>query len=554
MLLAMEIENFAIIDNMRIEFKDGLNVLTGETGAGKSIVIDAVKLLLGGRASGELIRTGTDRAQVAGFFVNISVETTEILDSMGVTDEGDGSLLLQREISQNGKNICRVNGRQVTLSMYRQIGCKLIDIYGQHEHHSLMIQDKHLLVLDSFTGQSFKGLVSQLAAAYNAYATILKKIKELEDNQQDNLQKLDLWQFQLKEITQANPSDGESEKLLQERQLLSSSEKLSSGVLSAYQHLSGEQNSAREQVVAALNNLKKISHLDQALKNIQDNLETCLYQLEDAGQELRYYSEQIVYDPIRLATVENRLSVLGLLRRKYGKDEAELLEYREVLTANIEEISSLDTTLPKLKEQAKLLLQSYHTVAKEVTARRKVTAIKLEEEISRELAELEMGGTSFSVNFTYLDQPTAKGADQIEFLISPNQGEPLKALSKIASGGELSRIMLALKSILAQVDHIPTLIFDEIDTGIGGRAVEAVAIKLTQIGQNRQVICVTHAPQIAGKAKCHMHLYKENIHGRMCTRLKYLEDEERIDEIARMLAGNSVTATTIQQAKEIIKN
>ncbi|MBS4024256.1 MAG: DNA repair protein RecN [Clostridia bacterium] len=554
MLMAIEICNFAIIDTMRIELDRGLNVLTGETGAGKSIVIDAVDLLLGGRASSEFIRSGTNRTQVAGIFCP-SPSVYGLMEEMGLEPEEDNILLLQREISNNGPNLCRINGKQVTLSMYRLLGSKLIDIYGQHEHHSLMDRQQHLEIIDLLAGEPLATIKGELYNDFLQLAKIHEKIENLTVNQQDNLQKLDLWNYQLKEINAAMLQPGEEEQLLKDKKVLAGMEKLTFNTRIAYETLKGSgKENARDLLVSALSQLEGVKDVDERLAVIANSIESCLYHVEDTAEELRSYVKDLVFDPDRLEEIETRLAKLSMLKRKYGSSIDDIIRYEEDLATKINELDNLDETLKNLEREYQAVKEHYLSLAKNASSNRKKTAMKLEQQVMSELRDLEMSNTLFKVEMEQVDKPTKNGLDKIEFVLSANPGEPLKPLTKIASGGELSRIMLALKVIIAAVDDVPTLIFDEIDTGIGGRAVQTVVEKLKQISSSRQVICVTHSPQIAGRAHFHFHLSKDMNNNRVTTKVKLLSMEERIEEIARMLTGNKVTATTLQQAKEILHN
>lgn len=553
MLVSLEIENFAIIDNLSIEFHQGLNVLTGETGAGKSIIIDAVKILLGGRASGEFIRSGSTQSHISGLFYDLDKKINEILFQIGVEPEKDNHLLLQRQINNNGRNICRINGKQVTLSIYKLLGAKLIDIYGQNEHHSLIGSEQQLQIIDLYGGDIIKEQITKIHSIYDQLMTISKQIKELENHEQEYLQKYDLWQFQLNEIKTADLKTDEEEILRQERTLLSSIEKITEKTQKTYNLLNLSPANSRSLLVEALTEITEAAELDERLMKYQSELESCLYQLEDIIEEIRKYADQLIYDPQRLQEVGDRLNLINLLKRKYGNTIEKINTYGEELSKKIQELGNLDDMLPKLKHQYQSLMEQYNNIDNLLSKERKKAAKQLEERVTVELADVEMKNIDFKVKFIQNSQITKKGTDQVELQLTTNPGEPLKPLIKIASGGELSRIMLALKNILAVVDHIPTLIFDEIDTGIGGRAVQAVAEKLAEIAKTRQVICVTHAPQIAGYAHNHIYLFKEQQNNRVITNVTKLTYEQRVNEISRMLAGDKITHTTIQQAKEIIQ-
>ncbi|NPV26243.1 MAG: DNA repair protein RecN [Firmicutes bacterium] len=557
MLLELNIQNVALIEQLRLNFSRGLNVLTGETGAGKSIIIDAVSLLLGGRASVDYIRTNEDRAVVEGVFqCQGHVEVSRCLHELGIELEEDGTLILLREITRTGRNICRVNGRTVPLSVYRELGQNLVEIHGQHENQRLLNSNQHLPLLDNFGGGELLGLVNELQGIYRAIGAVRKELERWTGNEKEVARRLDLLQYQIEEIDAARLRVDEELQLENERTRLMYAEKLASQTERAYQYIfaGGKQQAAAFDLIGrAVAELRGLVGIDPSLNQILENLESTQYLLEDMARELRTYRENIEFNPQRLDAVEQRLELIRQLKRKYGDSIQEILRYRTEAVAEREEIRRSGDKITALSAELQRLEQEFADRATILSARRKEAARRLEVLIKRELSDLAMESTQFQVSLRLRQNWTSSGYDEVEFLISPNPGEQPRPLSKIASGGELSRIMLAIKTILAGVDGIPTLIFDEIDTGIGGRALQGVALKLEQVARDCQVICVTHAPQIASFAETHFCITKEVQGERTRTQVRALTADERVEEIARMLGGAEVTPLTRQHAREMLQ-
>ncbi len=557
MLVRLQVAKFALIEQIEIDFCAGLNILTGETGAGKSIIIDAMDVVLGGQGTTDYIRTGAERAVIEALFdISETAPVQAKLKEFGLFEEDDGKhLLLTREISRSAKNLCRVNGRVVTLGMYREIGRQLIDIYGQHHQQSLLEKEKHLHLLDSFGGQQVQELLGKTSALYKQYRELADKISGLKSDEQDRIRRLDMLRYQLSEIDNANLAAAEDIKLENERNLLANAEKLAhlcSGVYDALYAGRVGQTAALDGIHEAMANLRELAKIDPQLIALTEITENILYQLEDIAREAGKYRERMEVNPERLEQVNNRLEQIKQLKRKYGTTIEEIIVYREQVAASIDEADRAEEIIDTLNKELSALEQQYGQVAGELSKIRSLTAGQLEQSITGELAALAMPRVAFRAELTRLDAPGSRGMDSVEFMISSNPGEPLKPLAKIVSGGEMSRIMLAMKAILARVDAMPTMIFDEVDAGLGGKAVQAVAEKLALIGRNRQVICVTHAPQIASYADAHYNISKIATGRRTETVVNRLSAAGRAAEIASMLGGNNISDVTRKHAQEML--
>jgi DNA repair protein RecN (Recombination protein N) len=554
MLEQLVVKNFALVEDLTIDFSDNFNVLTGETGAGKSIIIDALALLLGGRAQSEFIRSGTDKAILEGVFHFSSGHFVwELLAEMGIENE-ESFLVLSRELSLNGRNLCRINGRIFTLKQYQKVGLAIVDIHGQHDHQSLLQADKHLTLLDKFGNTEHHQLRRAVQEKYERYLALKREFEELKGSEKERLQKQDFLNFQWTEIQQAQIKPGELEELTKEVKVLAHAEKINENLHLAHQQLfAGESGiSAYDLLSKALSNLHPLEDLDPALEKLATQLEPALYLLEEVALEIREYRERIDYSPTRLEQSEERLHLLKDLCKKYGPTIEDVLLYAQKVKVELEKEFSSAERVKKLETEGVQVLEEYNLQAKVLSGKRKKLAKELEAKVTQELLELAMPHIRFAVDFS-LNEPSAQGIDRVEFLISPNPGEPLLSVAKIASGGELSRIMLALKTIMAEKDEIGTLVFDEIDAGIGGKAAQKVAEKLARISQSQQVICVTHSPLIAAIADCHLLLEKEVEKGRTRTIIYVLKEEERAEELARMLGGENPSAELKKYAGKILK-
>jgi len=570
MLRQLHIENYTLIDSLDLEFHPGFNLLTGETGSGKSIVVDAVELLLGGRASPEVIRSGCERAQIAGVFSAPVAKAASalwnrmraLLDESGITLDAGEDLILQREILAGGKSRAFVNHCPATAGLLKNLAPFLAEVHGQNEQQELFSPAAQLEMLDRFGGLTPKAVVVR-----EQFVT-WKGLREQKDNlarrQQERLRQMDIWQFQKREIEQAAITQGEDAVLEQEKRLLVHGARIQSSLAAAFDQLYDSSNSAAALVSAAARNLESISAVDESLQPALDLLLSAKVSIEDAALSLRDRLAHLDMSPQRLEEVENRLAQLERLKRKYGPALENVSEYYDQVCADLREAESAEALGSALEDQLRAAAKAYAQSAGELSSQRREAAQELKREIERELKALAMNGTVFETRLTGpasggepSPEWSASGIDHVEFLISPNPGEPLRPLNRIASGGEISRIMLAVELVTdskrgaAGRDH--TLVFDEIDAGIGGRAAETVGKKLRQLGEHRQVLCVTHLPQIASFAHHHLRVQKVERGGRTVTRVDYLRDGERTEELARMLSGSRITDAVIKHAEQLLK-
>ncbi len=565
MLLQLDIRNIALIDKVNIEPGRGLNILTGETGAGKSIIIDSINAILGERVSRELIRTGKEKALVEAVFQVDNSRFADIFEEMGMEPEEDGTLIISREFNLSGKNLCRINGKMATVSMLKTFGERLIDVHGQFDNQSLLRTESHLELLDSFAGMGVLNLKQRYRKLLNEYKEIKAHLKSLSGDKGERERRIDLLGFQADEIRNAKLKPGEEEELNKQRTLLANSEKIIHSLAGAYELLfSGNniKNSVSDNLNEALNELHSIEKLDTRYEAICGKLQDLSYQLEDVIENIRSERDNTEYNPELLEEVEERLDLIFKLKRKYGNSIRDILEYCEKTEAQLEEIIKSEEIIKKLAKKLKEMDTELYETALSLNTSRSKAAGQLEEKIAAELEELEMKRARFKADIRFdssVDQNgerkyTSNGLDHVEFLISPNAGEPLKALVKIASGGEMSRIMLAIKTILADVDQLPTLIFDEIDIGISGKASQKVGEKLSFLSRSHQVICVTHLAQIACMADNHFLIEKVSDEDNTETRVKRLAEPEIRNEIARILGGAASSEISIKYADEMLKN
>lgn len=557
MLCSLYIKNFALIDDISVEFAQGLNVLTGETGAGKSILLDALLVALGGRASAEFIRAGEDKAVIQAAFEAENAGIEQRLNKLGIIPSEDGVMVLSREISSSGRNLCRVNGQVVTLAMYRQAAAGLVDMHGQHQQQLLLDSEHHLKLLDYYGGEELIKCRNKTAENYKQWKQLQTKLQQMQDDSREAARQIDMLQFQVQEIEKANLTVDEDNQLEQERNILANAEKIATLTNSVKQCLytgGGKHlTSAVELIGEAVHALRQLTEYDKTLEPQLQALESAFYAVEDTAQEISRYNDKIEFDPSRLDYIEKRLSEINSLKRKYGSTVADILDYCEKTIDRLNELTYNEENIDNVKTQVQQALNIWKQQAELLSELRKKTAKRLEKAVAAELADLEMDKVIFKVGFEQAAQPSAKGIDDICFLIAPNPGEPLKPLHKIASGGELSRIMLAVKSLLAGVDQVPTLIFDEVDTGVGGLALNAVGKKMAQIGRQRQVITVTHAPQVACFANNHFFIKKEVVKNRTFTRITKLDYQGRVNELARMLGAQQIDGIEREHAETLLK-
>ncbi|MBT2754792.1 DNA repair protein RecN [Mesobacillus foraminis] len=554
MLSELTIRNFAIIESLSVSFQKGLTVLTGETGAGKSIIIDAVHLLVGGRGSAEFVRHGEEKAEIEGlFFIDGSQHPVlEKAKEFGIEVE-DGMIVLRRDISRSGKSICRVNGKLVTIALLREVGSALIDIHGQHEHQELMDETKHISLLDQFGSEEIFPAVLEYQNVYRDYEQKLKKLRSLSENEQQMAHRLDLIQFQYEEIQNAQLKINEDEELAEEKRKLNNFEKVFESVQSSYTAINGDQRGL-EWIGLAMENLETAAELDPAYKELHESVANSFYLLEDAARSLRNELDVLEYDPQRLNEIEDRLNEINQLKRKYGKTIEEILEYSAKIEEEIETLQNKEVHIGQMEKELASLKKDLQLEAANLNKARRKWAKKLTGLIHRELKELYMEKTVFEVKIeTDEDHFLKNGADQVEFYISTNPGEPLKPLSKVASGGELSRIMLALKSIFSKHQGVTSIIFDEVDTGVSGRVAQAIAEKIYKVAMNSQVLCISHLPQVAAMADTHLYIAKKIKGGRTKTSVTPLTESDKVHEIGRMISGVEITDLTRQHAEELLQ-
>ena len=547
MLSLLHIENIAVIECADITFDSGFNILTGETGAGKSIVIDAISAILGERAYRDMIRTGTNKASVRAVFTN--VPKLSWFEDNGV--EYDSETIIQREVHLDGKNICRVNGSLVTVSILRKLGIQLINIHGQHDSASLFDENNHLSFLDAFAEN--QSLRDAYAEKFAAVVKLRKEIERLNMDESEKLRRMETLRHQIDEISKANLQAGEDECLEQRRKILQNAEKLSDGIHSAVECLYGgdDTDGAASLLAEAERELARLARYTDAYHELHEKVSDLMYQVQDAAEELRDARDDLSYSADELEQIESRLDIIHRLRRKYGSSCEEILAYLENAQKELDEIEFADDHVERLKLKCEKAEKQAWDAAIALRNNRMSAAKDLSERILTELAQLDMPRVQFSCNFTETEL-TAIGADLVAFYMSANAGEALKPLSKVASGGELARIMLAMKNVLAEQDQVATLIFDEVDTGVSGRAAQKVAEKLRSVAKTKQVLCVTHLPQLAALANTHLLIAKEERVGRTYTTVTPLDLEGRKRELARIIGGASITETTLKSAEEML--
>ncbi len=561
MLLELRVENYAVIDNVAVEFASGLNLLTGETGAGKSILIDALALLLGDKASGDAVRHGAEKAVLSAVFEAESKALDAVLEQNGI-DADEAQLILRREIAAGGKGRVFINNQAATVAVLRQLAPHLAVIHAQNESVLAFDAGSRLALLDNFAGSD----LSSVNEAFTAWSEIRHRISDLERDEQDRMRLLDLWNFQRKEIAGANLQSGEDAKLESEKRVLANSERILSAAMGAYDALYEGTVSAASLIRSASRQLEELGRFDEKFHDSAAQLETARITVEDIGQTLRDYADGVDASPERLAQVEDRLAALDRLKRKYGPALDDVIAVGSDLDRKLHEMENKDETLRKLRADLAKAADRYFSEARTLSRRRYDAARKLEKQVEAEVNELAMKAL-FKVEVSGSDEETnwtSKGFDSVQYLISANPGEPLGPVEEIASGGELSRVMLALKTVVEAgmtgrsrpnkaSSSQRTLVFDEIDAGIGGRAAEAVGKKLKQLAETKQVLCVTHLPQIASFADQHYLIEKRETAGRSKTSVRPLDPEERTRELARMMSGAKLTDASLKHAEQMLK-
>ncbi len=564
MIEYLHIRNFALIEDIKINFTKGFNVLTGETGAGKSIIIGAIGAILGEKVDESSIRTGEDHAIVeATFDIRTNTEAINILKESGIEFDISESVILRREILRNGKNKNYINATPVPLVKLKELGNTLVDIHGQHEHQTLLKVNMHIEFLDKF-GKLEKDR-EEFEDKFKEYENLKSRIEKLSMDEREKNRLMDLLQFSINEIESANLQKGEDIELEKEYLILSNQEKIFANLEKSYDALYEREGAVYSVIEETITSLNEIEQYDNEIVKFKQELEEIFYQLEDTIAKIRDYKLKFDFSPQRLDDIIARLEAINDLKKKYGNTIEEILKYKEKSLNDLTNIKYSEEEIEKSKAELKRIQAVLSKLAVALSGRRRVVAKLLEEKVEKELNELDMVKTKFNVAITYTEDTegiaevdgkkykiSSKGMDNVEFLIAPNVGEELKPLKKIASGGEMARIMLALKSILGEVDRVETMIFDEIDVGIGGKTSDKVGKKLKNLADNQQVISITHQVQIARYADTHFVVTKEIKEKRTVTGIREVKDDERIKEIARMMAGENITDTTIEHAKEML--
>ena len=554
MLSDLQVKNFALINKVNINFKQGLNILSGETGAGKSIIIGALDLLLGARANTDIIRSGKEAAYISAFFQPEELEIiNEILSDAGIEKEESG-ILIAREIRENGRNRTLINGQLATLKIVKKISRYLIDIHGQHEHQLLLDQSSHLMVLDAFIGDKIKPLKSEIKSQYQKLLQLRQELSEIEIDDSQRARELDIINFQIEEIEEAALKEGEYEELKKEYQTLSHGEEIYRVVAELISALSGDDYKDKgimDRLSVLKNKFAEIEDYNQELKELNQKFADIYYGLEEFSFDLSDFESSFAYDEERISMISDRLDLINTLLRKYGEDVETVISYLQELYQKRDKLENVEEKIASLTKREQELKKELTDKSKKLSRYRKESAKNLETQLKNELQDLAMEDVRFKVDFKE-KEISADGTDQIEFLISPNRGEELKSLSKIASGGELSRIMLSLKTITADLDQVDTLVFDEVDSGVGGKTAAKMASKLTQISRDRQIICITHLPQLASAANHHFLIQKEKGENRTFTQIYALDRAERVKEIARMIGGTKMTDKTLAHAEELL--
>ncbi|WP_294392672.1 DNA repair protein RecN [uncultured Clostridium sp.] len=551
MLIQLNIKNFALIEEMTINFKDGFNILSGETGAGKSIMIDAIDFVLGGKFSRSLIRTGEDKTYVEALFTLDGSRVCEVLDELDI--EYDDVLIISRESHQSGKNLIKINGKSLITSQLKRVRARLLDIHGQHQNQELLSRNSHILYLDGFIDKDIIKPLDKYSALREKLIEVREDLKRITGNQ-DREKMLDYLKFQIEDIEKAKLKENEEETLREEYNILANAEKINSALVTSYKLLSGQEEfsviDSLSKVISELSNVEK--HFEK-IKNNKDSIEEAFYTIEEASREIRDMAEEIVFDNDALESINSRIYEINQYKKKYGPTVKDILDYLEKIKKEYDEIVNSEKIIEELKEKEREILKQMEEAALVIHELRVSKSDVLEEKILKELAFVGLEKSRMKISVEREDNFNERGFDDVCFLISTNPGEPLMPLEKVLSGGELSRIMLALKCVFAEKDEIPTLIFDEIDTGISGAVAQRVGEKMYQLSTTHQVLCITHLPQIAVLSDSHYFVTKKVVDNKTFTSIKVLKLEEKELEISKMLSGNDVTEATLNNVKEMIR-
>ena len=550
MLRELKIENLAIIDELDIEFDKGFIVLTGETGAGKSIILSGINLLIGEKASVDMIRDGEENLVAQGVF-DVDEEQKRALEAMGIDIDGD-EIIIRRSYSRSGKARAFVNNVRISLTDLKEIASTLVDIVGQHSHQMLLNKNNHIKLLDSFLNKDEKDLKENLVNLLSQYREIDIKIENIEKERKETLEKKEFYEYQLEEIEKLKLKDGEDELLEAEYKRVFNAEKIREKVYESLEYLKDDEDSALSLITNSIRNIEYLGKYDERYIELAKRMENAYYELEDCANEIENISKGIDVTESDLDKIAGRMNILKRIKEKYKRTLPELIAYREYLKEKLSDIDSGDFKTKELKKELNKIKTEYDKIAEKISNSRKEIAIKIENELLNELKFLNMEDAKLKVQINKLEKMTNDGYDEVEFFISTNVGQDLKPLNKIASGGEVSRVMLALKVIFSKVDNIPILIFDEIDTGIGGETVRKIALKLKEIGENTQIISITHSPVIASKASQQFYIEKYVENSKTISRVKKLSAEERIKEIGRMLVGEKINNEVLEIANKML--
>ena len=550
MLRELKIENLAIIDELDIEFDKGFIVLTGETGAGKSIILSGINLLIGEKASVDMIRDGEENLVAQGVF-DVDEEQKKALEAMGIDIDGD-EIIIRRSYSRSGKARAFVNNVRISLTDLKEIASTLVDIVGQHSHQMLLNKNNHIKLLDSFLNKDEKDLKENLVNLLSQYREIDIKIENIEKERKETLEKKEFYEYQLEEIEKLKLKDGEDELLEAEYKRVFNAEKIREKVYESLEYLKDDEDSALSLITNSIKNIEYLGKYDERYIELAKRMENAYYELEDCANEIENISKGIDVTESDLDKIAGRMNILKRIKEKYKRTLPELIAYREYLKEKLSDIDSGDFKTKELKKELNKIKTEYDKIAEKISNSRKEIAIKIENELLNELKFLNMEDAKLKVQINKLEKMTNDGYDEVEFFISTNVGQDLKPLNKIASGGEVSRVMLALKVIFSKVDNIPILIFDEIDTGIGGETVRKIALKLKEIGENTQIISITHSPVIASKASQQFYIEKYVENSKTISRVKKLSAEERIKEIGRMLVGEKINNEVLEIANKML--
>ena len=550
MLKELKIENLAIIEKVDLEFENGLIVLTGETGAGKSIILSGINLLIGEKASADMVRDGQDYLLAQGVFA-VNEEQEAELKELGIEAE-DNEVIVRRHIDKNGKGKAFVNNIRVPMSSLKEIMGTLVDIVGQHSHQMLLNRSNHLKLLDRFLGDDGVSIKKQLESIYNEYSSLERRIQDVEKNKKETIEKKEFYEFQLQEIDKVALKDGEDEKLEEEYKKLFHAGKIKEKLSMTEDLLKDNEKNALSIIYNSRKNLEIISKYGKEFQENLERLEKVYYDLQDCVDSIKDLNDDIEADDMRLEKVISRLDTINRLKSKYGDQISDIIEYRNGIEEKLQLLDENSFQVKKLQKERDEAKTRYYSLAKELTTIRKEKAQIIEDNLQAELKGLNMGDANFKINFGESTSMSSNGVDSVEFMISTNVGQGLKPLWKVASGGEVSRIMLAIKVIFSKVDNIPILIFDEIDTGVGGETVRKIANKLQEIGETTQVMSITHSPAIAAKASQQFYIEKVLVDNKTITKVKELDKSERVQEIARMLAGKNISEAVIEHAKELL--